>query len=179
MKEQRKHFYTDQKIQGRFLFGLVTLELILAAGLIIYLYFEVNRIIDDHLYRMHSIESTSWGEILSLLGITMSGFIVANLLTLYLAHLLWARYVNSTIDSFSRGLDKVIAYDFSAPESIQGHHQLLELLKHWLAKEKKRGQDIRKLLDRLTQYEGRILDDTAREEINQTLSEYRNLLASK
>lgn len=179
MKEQRKHYYTDQKIQGYFLAALIVLELLLAGLLMIYLYYEVNSIIDSHLYQMHSVQSTSWGEIFSLLGKSMGGFVLVNLLALYLAHLLWGRYVRQTISLFSAGLDKVLARDFTdSPELKQSHHRLVELMTGWLQKEQRRNQQISELLSRLPAYEGKSIDKADRETLKQTLDEYRQLLTN-
>ena len=177
MIEQRRHFYNDQKIQGYFLVGLVLLEVIIACLLMVFLYIEVNSIIDKHLYQMHSIESTSWSEIFTLLTVSISGFVVINMLVLYLAHLVWERYVRQTIFLFSNGLDKILALDFSdQPVTIQGHHRLLDLMTRWLKKEHNRNQEISVLTKRLLAYEGKAIDKTDYETLNQALDEYRRLL---
>ena len=157
--------------------GLVVLEITLACLLMVFLYNEVNNIIDKHLYRMHSIESTSWSEIFTLLTVSMSGFVVINMLVLYLAHLVWERYVRQTIFLFSTGLDKILALDFSdQPASMQGHHRLLDLMGRWLKKEQKRNQEISVLVKHLSDYEGKGIEKSDRDTVNQTLDEYRRLL---
>lgn len=177
MFEQRKHFYSDQKIQGYFLVGLVILEITLAGLLMVFFYYQVNNIIDKHLYQMHSIESTSWSEIFTLLTVSMSGFVVINMLVLYLAHLVWERYVRQTVFLFSSGLDKILALDFSDRSVMtQGHHHLLDLMTRWLKKEHNRNQKIAILAKRLLAYEDKAIDKTDYETLNQALDEYRRLL---
>lgn len=180
MQEQRKQFYTDQKIQGYFLAALIIIELVLASMLMIYLYVEVNNIIEGHLYQMHGVESASWTDIFSLLGKAIGGFIIVNLLVLYLSHLLWERYVSKTLSLFSAGTDKMIDRDFTdSPELKQSNHELIDLMSQWLQKEKQRNERISVLLNRLSEYKDQPIEKSDRQALQQTLGEYRQLLGSR
>jgi hypothetical protein len=177
MIEQRKRFYTDQKIQGYLLVGLITLELVLVCLLVFYLYSEINNIIEDHLYRAHRIYKTTWPAIFTLLAVTMSYFVVINILVLYLAHVIWGRYVKQTITVFSSVLDKIIDLDFSDSwSSKQGQHRIVDLIGRWFDKEKKRNWDISSHIERLSRYEGKEIGQDDIEYLKQILDAYRNLL---
>lgn len=179
MQEQRKQFYTDQKIQGYFLAALIVMELVLASLLMIYLYVEVNNIIDSRLYQMHGVESASWRDIFSLVGKAIGGFVLVNLLVLYAAHILWGRYVSRTLSFFSAGLDKVMDRDFTdSAELKQSHHELIDLMNQWLKKEQQRNKQISELLNRLADYKGKPIEKSDRQALQHTLDEYRQLLSS-
>jgi hypothetical protein len=177
MIEQRKHFYTDRKLQGYLLVGLITLEFVLVCLLVFYLYSEINNIIEDHLYRAHRIYKTTWPEIFTLLSMTMSGFVVINILVLYLAHVIWGRYVKQTITLFSSVLDRMIDLDFSGSwPSKQGQHRIVDLMEQWFDKEKKRNEDISTHIERLSRYEGQEIGQDDIENLKQILHAYRCLL---
>ena len=177
MIEQRKQFYIDQKLQGYLLAGLIILEIVFVCLLLFYLYDEINLIIEDRLYRIHSVDATSWPEIFTLLTVTMSSFVVINILALFLAHLIWGRYVKQTIILFSAGLDKIIALDFSdSLTSMQSHHRMIDLMEQWFEKEQKRNREVSIQIDCLSGYEGKVIEQKDRENLKQILDDYRRLL---
>lgn len=177
MAEQRKHFYNDHKLQGYLLVALIVLELVLVALLLTYMYIEINRIIEGHLYRLHNTNTASWPEMLLLLGSAMAAFLIVNIAALYLAHLIWGRYVRQTIRLFSAGLDRIIALDFSGRlQSPPGHHQIIDLLETWFAREQDRNRQIALQLERLNGYAAGPLAAQQRQELRQILNQYRSLL---
>jgi hypothetical protein len=178
MAEQRKHFYNDHKLQGYLLVALIVLELVLVALLLSFMYVEINRIIEGHLYRLHNTNTASWPEMLLLLASAMAVFMIVNIAALYLAHLIWGRYVKQTIRLFSAGLDRIIALDFSGRlDSTPGHHQIIDLLETWFAKEQDRNRQIARQVERLNSFSDGPLTDRQRREMQQILDQYRNLLS--
>lgn len=177
MAEQRKHYYNDHTLQGYLLAGLVALELLLVGLLLTYLYLEIDGLIESHLYRLHNTHTASWPELLSLLGSAVTVFLVVNLAALYLAHLVWGRYVKRTIGQFSAGLDRIVALDFSEPlPSGPGDHRIIELLDAWYRKERERNRQIALHLERLDSYAGKPLGTMERRGLQAILAEYRSLL---
>ena len=177
MREQRKHFYNDHGLQGYLLAGLILLEITLVLLLLFYLFSELNQIIESHLYRIHNTRSASWPEILSLLATAMAGFLIVNIVALYLAHLIWGRYVRNTISLFSSGLDRIILRDFSGlPPSAPGQHRIIDLLEDWYSRERQRCQSIELQLEQLANFAGKPLTGQDREELQRILDDYRRLL---
>jgi hypothetical protein len=177
MAEKRIHFYNDHTLQGYLLAGMVALELLLVGLLLTYLYLEINSLIEGHLYRLHNTHTASWPELLSLLGSAVAVFLVVNLAALYLAHLVWGRYVKHTIDLFSAGLDRLVALDFSEPlPSGPGHHRIIELLDTWYRKEQERNRQIARQQECLNSYSGKPLGTRERQDLQAIVAEYRRLL---
>jgi len=180
MREKRKHRYNDQKLQGYLISALIAIELLLVILLLVYLYNEFNRVIDSRFYKIHSDNSASWPEFLSLLAATVGAFLLVNALLLFLAHLVWDRYVAQTVELFSNGLERMIRLDFSSDaETRPGQHRIIELLANWRAKERQRNHEIALLVDRLSTLGGEISDTGTQAEWRQVLKEYRGLLPTR
>jgi hypothetical protein len=178
MHEQRKHYYNDHRLQGRLLAALILLQVTLVLSLLAYLHIELNGLIESHLYSFHSAKPASWPEIFSLLLFTIGIFLCVNLAALYLAHLIWGRYVAQTIELFSAGLERMIELDFSADlPAGAAHHRIIELLANWFDKERQRNRDIAQQLNRLQAYAGRQLGESERAELQAILRDYRRLLS--
>ena len=157
MREKRKHHYNDQKLQGFLISALIVIELLLVIVLLVYLFAEFNRVIDSRLYRIHSGQQASWPEFLSLLAVAVAAFLLVNSMLLFLAHLIWDRYVAKTMELFSNGLERIIQLDFSADaETRPGQHRIIELLATWRAKERQRNVEIGLLVDRLSTLDYRL-----------------------
>ena len=179
MNDQRKQFYTDHKIQGYFLTGLIVLELALVIFLIGHLYSAINGIIEDRLYRIHRVEEAAWLDIINLLAVTMGYFILANVFALYLAHVIWSRYVKSTIVLFSVILNRIIDLNFSElPDSsdCKCHHQVIDMMQQWFQKEQKRNQAIASSVEALSIHDGKLIGQPEKDAIKKILTNYRQLL---
>lgn len=178
MHEQRKHFYNDARLQGYLITALIAIELLLVAGLLVYLYVEFNRLIDARFYRIHSGgEPSSWPEFIILLLQVTGGFLLANALALYFAHRVWDRYVKRTVDQFEAGLGGIIALDFAASaEANPRQHRIIDLLDAWRARERERNRAIERLTERLEKTGDFFADGESRAELNRILEDYRRLL---
>ncbi len=179
MGERRKQFYNDQKLQGYLLAGLIAIELVLVIGLLVYLFAEFDSLIDDQLYRIHPADSDSWPAFLALLARAVGGFLLVNALGLYLAHVIWGRYVRRTITVFSCGLDRLIRLDFSlAGSSSAGQHRIIDLLQDWSSRERGRNREIASLVARLSRHDAKApLDRARRDELRRIVDDYRRLLS--
>jgi len=178
MSERRKQFYTDRKIQGHLLVGLILLELVMVGMLLYFLYDGINQIIEQQLYQIHHKESdSSWIAIFKLIAWMMEGFLVVNLIALYVAHVVWARYVKKTVSDFSLLLYKLSMRDFSAREmGTQNRHSIVDLMEQWILKEKNRNQQISLIIEQLSGFEGRELQPGEIQQLQQQLQRYRQLL---
>lgn len=179
MREQRKHHYNDHRLQGLLISVLIIIELLLVIALLVYLFAEFNRVIDGRLYRIHGGHAQSWPEFISLLAGAVGAFLLLNTMLLFLAHLVWDRYVARTVEQFSNGLERMGGLDFSADgESSAGQHRIIKLLAAWRDKERQRNTGITLLVDRLAKLEARSTDTQTRAEWQQILQEYRRLLSA-
>ena len=178
MREQRKQYYNDTRLQGYLISALIAIELLLVAGLLVYLYLEFNRVIDARFYRIHSGgDPSSWPDFLTLLLQASCGFLLANALALYLAHLIWDRYVKRTVEQFADGLDRIIALDFTDRTEVDaGQHRIIDLLDAWRAQERRRNRDIALLAQRLANVGDEPASEAARADLRRILDDYRRVL---
>ena len=177
MNEQRKHFYTDHRLQGYLLFGLIVMEFALVLFLVFHLYSGITGIIENRMYRIHSADEAAWPEIFNLLVVTMGYFLAANIAALYVAHVIWGRYVKSTMFLFSTILSKIDNQEFSELKlPKQCRHQVIDLMQQWFNKEKKRRIAIASSIEALSRFEGKINESGDKEQILKVLAKYRQNL---
>jgi hypothetical protein len=180
MAERRRQYFTDQKLQGYLLAALIAIEVMLVGVLLLVLYADVNAIIEQQIYRIHGIEDDSWPQIFRLVAVSMSLFLVVNIVILYLAHSVWSRYIKATIIEFSSVLDQIIQHDFQTPlSSVSVSHQMMEMVRQWFKKEQRRNTEIDEMLEQLSGCEDRELNANERERLKAILQRYRQVLTTQ
>ena len=180
MSERRRQYFIDQKVQGNLLAVLVIVQLGLVSVLLLILYGDINTLIEEHIYRIHSKGVNSWLEILRLLAITMTTFLALNIFLLYVAHTAWSRYIKKIISQFSLVLDHIMKREFSdSMLPVKSGHPMMQLVQQWYTEEKQRRLEIDGLLDELTGYMNTDFTQNDRMELQKTLENYRQLLNSR
>lgn len=180
MSERRRQYYTDQKLQGYLLVALVSVQLGLVTVLLYFLHGDINTLIEQHIYRIHSKEASSWPEIFRLLAITMSTFLILNIFLLFLAHTFWSRYLKGTISEFSLVLDRIVSRNFSgASLSVKSGHIMMQLAQQWFSKEQLRRREIDDLLGQLSGFKNKDIQQDNQEKLQKILQDYRKLLNSR
>ena len=161
------------------LVGLILLEVLLVCLLVYFLYAGINQILEDQMYQIHKKADGSLPEIFNLLFFALSGFVATNFAAIYIAHLVWGRYIKKTINVFSTELDKINAHEFSPVTSIgKTHHHMIELMDEWMLKEKSRKTKINSLLRRLSE----LTSVDSEEELKAAkslLNDYQNVLPAR
>lgn len=182
MSERRRQYYTDNKVQGYLLAALIIMELVLVIGLLFMLYNGVNQIIEDQLYVIHQKDGEEpWMQVVELFVVMMTGFVLVNLLALYVAHVIWGRYVKQTVVQFSTMLDKLVELDFSevTKERLYQHH-LIDLMQQWLLSERARNRAISKRIRRLERFQNMDIQSPEDvEKVKRILDKYRLNLIGK
>lgn len=177
MAERRRQYYTDQKIQGYLLAALVGLQLLLVSLMLLFMYSQINVIIDENLYRIHPGDEGALPDLFNVLITVMAVFVAVNIPMLYLAHGLWSRYITRTVGYFSSVLDKMLVLDFTGlATSLKRRHPMAALVELWFEKEKARNHRIQRLLEELSGYQQGDLGEQELEQIRKRLQEYRRLL---
>lgn len=180
MAERRRQYYTDQILQGYFLVGLILLEILLVILLVYYLHIEVDQILEDQMYQIHKTDQNSFPEIFRLILVALASFVAANIVALYVAHIIWGRYIKNTITIFSLELDKISALDFTPVNSSRKtHHHMIGLMDDWMLKEKNRISEINVVLKKLEQFGSKENKATQSDNIIELLDEYRSLLPAR
>lgn len=178
MAERRRQYYTDQKIQGYLLVALIAIEVGLVCMLLVFLYTDINSLIEQQIYRIHGNESGTWPQIFKLVVSSMSVFLVINIVLLYFAHKVWSRYIKVNISEFSSVLDRIIQRDFtSTPVATTGRHKMMKLARQWFNKEQQRGVEINTLLELLSGYEDAQLTEEIRDQVKKAVQDYRQLVS--
>lgn len=149
---QRKIKYVDHVLQKWLLVALVVLELLVlsAAGAI--LYFRLNGIVEDSLYRIHFGGQPSMFSILLTESLRIvAGLIAVNLLALFVADRIWARYVRHILEMLRELLTRTRQLDFLTDASTNQRHKVIALALDWRQAERARQQALRQGLAQLSQ----------------------------
>lgn len=136
---QRKVHYIDHVLQKRLLIALVALEttVLSLAGAI--LYFRLNTIVDESLYRIHFASQPSMFSVLlkeSLL--ILGGLVAVNLVALFAADRIWSHYVRSILLSLRSLLSRTRDLDLRADPDLPQRHKVLTLAIDWRRTERAR-----------------------------------------
>ncbi len=146
MTHRRKTYYTDYSIQGRLIVALLTMEFVLVVFSLAFLYSHFSQIIDDQLYRIHSVNQDQSEELVAALVYVLSFTVVINVIALLLAYLVWAKYVNSVLSLFREQLEKTGKLNFASDlVDKSARHYVLDFLSHWQTLERNRCLRIRAL----------------------------------
>jgi len=145
MHKQRKTHYTDSKLQGLLVAALIAVETILLGGAVLYLYLRFNTIVDNQLFKIHSVSDTELiDSLFSELIWVIAFLIVINIAALIIAHFIWARFVAEVLKLFRQKLQLAARLQFSdacSPDTIQ--HKVLSTTDRWIEMEKNRCLKIR------------------------------------
>ncbi len=129
---KRRIVYVDDKVQKGLLIALVTIEVLLIAATLWVLYWQMGKVVDANLYRVHF---SSWPDIYPLLlktGLIGVGALVAvNVIVLWIAARVWVRHVDSIVRPFSELVAKVEALDFSDDQAQDALHEVVDLALKW------------------------------------------------
>ncbi len=147
---RRKSHYVDETLQKFLLVGLVVLEAGLAGMLAWMMFWRLNQIIEENLYRVHLADAGPiliplMQEALILLGI----FSAVNLIALVLVDFIWRRYVYSILRLFMQLMGKTSRLDFTSDPEIRHQHQILELAETQREQDRNRLIEIRTQLSRI------------------------------
>lgn len=136
---QRKIHYIDHVLQKRLLIALLALETIVLSVAGAILYFRLNTIVDESLYRIHfagqpSMFSVLLKESLLILG----GLVAVNLVALFAADRIWSRYVRSILLTLRSLLSSTRDLDLRADPDVPQRHKVLTLAMDWRRTERAR-----------------------------------------
>jgi len=147
----RKVKYIDHAIQKWLLIALVILELIVLSVAGAVLYFRLNAIVEENLYRIHFDNQHSMLSVLLVESLwIIGGMIVVNLLALFAADRIWVRYVNSILKDLRGLLTSTRELDFrNASADVRQRHEVLALSVAWRKAERARHVALRKSIDLL------------------------------
>lgn len=138
---QRSIQYIDQALQKWLLVALVALEVLILAGAGAILYFRLDALVEESLYRVHLAGQPSMLSVLleeSLLIVV--GLIAINLFALFVADRVWARHVRGILVALRKLLTSVRNLDLreEAVAEILPKHEVLRVGLTWHRAERAR-----------------------------------------
>lgn len=143
MQSPRTIRYIDQSIQKWMLIGLVAMELILIAASIWILYLELDRVIDENLYRIHQTDHESILPLLLAEGAKVMGYALAvNVAAIAIADRIWTFYVQRVVRRLSILMQKSRNLDWRE-SGIAATHPVLVIAHAWRSAEHFRYGDLR------------------------------------
>ncbi len=146
---RRRHFI-DATIQGRLLAALVGLELILFAGAMVWLYLDLSKIIEGHLYRIHYADTEGLSPFLATLFTVIPVILLVNLAALWVADVIWRAYVRRIVNQLRRILARISKLDLrEEPEDRNVNHEVIGKARSWLANERQEFKRIKKAVNAL------------------------------
>jgi len=173
---KRRIVYVDDKVQKGLLIALVTFEVLLIAGTLWMMYVQMGEVVDANLYRVHFSEQPNIYPLLfktALAGVI--GLIAINVLVLWVAGWVWARYVDSILKPFRELIEKVEALDFSEDAVVVIPHRVVDLALAWRRSKRHELLELRKEIARLDEL-GDLSDAGARARARATLETIRGSL---
>lgn len=146
---QRNIQYIDQALQKWFLVALVALEVLILAGAGAILYFRLDAVVEDGLYRVHLAGQPSMFSVLLKESLQIVvGLIAINLIALFVADRIWARHVRGILGALRNILHSVRELDLreEAVTKISPNHEVLMVGLEWHRTERERHLALRKSL---------------------------------
>lgn len=150
-RQHRRHrHFIDASIQGRLLVALIGLELVLFASAMVWLYLDLSAIIEGNLYRIHYADAGGHSPFLASLVTIIPAILLANLLALWLADVIWRAYVRRIVNQLRRILERISKLDLSERQEDKSvQHEVIDRARKWLAYERKEFQAIKNAVETL------------------------------
>lgn len=147
---QRKIHYIDQDVQKWLLVSLVVLEVMILSVAGAILYARLNFVAEESLYRIHFTSGPSMFSVLLKESVPiLAGMVVANLLALFVANRIWARYVNGIVAALRDLLSRSRDLDLQADPLVPMQHPVLDHALAWRSAERARHLALREALETL------------------------------
>ncbi|MBF0142308.1 MAG: hypothetical protein HQL59_02465 [Magnetococcales bacterium] len=145
--EKRRVPYVDFAVQFYLLLGLVALEVVLLIGGIVVLFHRLRGVIDESLYRAHSVSHEALlPRLLEETGWVIGGMLLVNILALLAADRIWVVYVRSITRTFSELAKKTGNLEFVEDPDLGHRHRVIDLMVAWRRSERERARGIRQNL---------------------------------
>lgn len=141
---RRRRHYVDRVLQGRFLMGLITLEILLFGVGLFIVYQNMNAAIEMQIFQAHTIHESGSSLLFNELIRVMPWILVVNIVAVLITNRVWARYLGNIIQSLRQMLASAAKLDFrDITDQLDGNHEVLEKGTTWMRRERERNQVIK------------------------------------
>jgi hypothetical protein len=133
----RRRRFIDPHLQGRLIIVLVLLQACLLAGILYWLFGDLEALLEARLYRIHQSDNRPMAEVLLAHSApALAGLLLANMALMALAELVWARRLRRLAGSLARLTAQSAQLDFSAdtlPTAPHAVHRRALAWRRWEA----------------------------------------------
>ncbi len=174
-RRRRRHFI-DTSVQGRLLIAMLVMEMLLFGGTMVWLYLDLNQVVESNMYRVHFGSQKGLSPLLREFLYIVPLILLVNLAGLWVADRIWRRSVSRIINTLQSTLTHIGQFDLrEAKHAAEVKHEVLDKADEWLAYERLRYRNIqqvsRNLPDKLD-----ISDSGAVEQARSALERLQQLL---
>lgn len=134
---RRKHFI-DKQVQGRLLWGLVIIELLLFTCGMLVVYLDMQGTLEENMFRVHQITPGGRPLLMRELLITVPWIILININLMIVADRIWKRNVQLIISQLQGVLEKVRKLDLRSYSVAGEQHEVLQQADSWVSVERER-----------------------------------------
>lgn len=150
-EQLRRRHYVDQALQGWFLVGLVTLEIVLFSVGLFIIYQHMNEAIELQIFQAHATHESGSSLLLNALMGVLPWILVANVIAVLITSRIWSRYLEKVIGSLRQMLATGAKLDFrDISGQMTGSHEVLDIGTAWMARERERNRIIKAAIAELS-----------------------------
>jgi hypothetical protein len=171
---RRRLRYVDSSVQKSLILAMVAFEIILVAVASGFLYWRLSGLIEEQLYRVHLVQTSSILKQVANDGlVVLAVFALINVLTLLAIVKIWSHQENRILQDFITLIRKTQALDFSPDVAIHPRHEVLALAMVWRMRERERLSEFREIAANL---ESDLFDQAACDSWNAKIDRLREIL---
>jgi hypothetical protein len=143
-EQMRRKYYVDRVLQGRFLVGLVALEVLLFGVGLFVVYQRMNEAIEQQIFQAHASHEGGVSLLIDVLIQVLPWILVANIIAVLITSRIWSQYLDNVIQSLRQMLSTGANLDFrDISNQMTGHHEVLDIGSAWMARERERNRVIK------------------------------------
>ncbi len=150
-EQMRRRHYVDRVLQGRFLMGLVTLEVLLFGVGLFVVYQHMNEAIELQIFQAHASHEGGISLLISELLHVLPWIVIINIVAVLITSRIWSQYLDKVIQSLRLMLAAGAKLDFgSISGQMRGDHEVIDIGIAWIRRERERNQVIKAAIAELT-----------------------------
>ncbi|MDH5181099.1 MAG: hypothetical protein OEZ39_10705 [Gammaproteobacteria bacterium] len=139
---RRRRRFIDKQVQGKLLWGLITIELLLFASGMLVVYLDMQGTLEENMYRVHQLTPGGRPLLFRELLITVPWIILININLMIVADRIWKRNVQLIVAQLQAVLEKVRKLDLRSLTIDAEQHEVLKNAESWFAIERGRYHSI-------------------------------------
>ena len=146
---QRRSSYVDSRIQGRLVAAILLFEVLLIAAGMLFLYYDLNQVIEDQLFRIHPGRQEGPSVLMTHLMVVIPAIVAANIMLVALIEWVWSDYISKIIWPLRHALQAVTLLDLRYRPAPVVEHEVLDKAGDWIQVERLRCAQLRQLVEEL------------------------------